>query len=162
VSVTLRPVQEADRPFLESVYASVRAPELELVAWSEELKAAFFRQQFDAQDRDYRSRFRDATLDVIVVDGEPAGRLYVDRRPEEIWVVDISLLPAYRGRGVGTNLLSGLQSEAAASGLPLSLHVERFNPALQLYLRLGFELVEAGPVYLQMTWMRQGGVASAR
>jgi GNAT superfamily N-acetyltransferase len=162
VSVTLRTVQEADRPFLETLYASVRAPELELVSWSEEQKAAFFRQQFDAQDRDYRSRFGDATLDVIVVDGESAGRLYVDRRSEEIWIVDISLLPGYRGRGVGTHVLEGLQSEAGASGRPLSLHVERFNPALQLYLRLGFELVEAGPVYLQMTWLRHDGAASAR
>jgi GNAT superfamily N-acetyltransferase len=155
-------VKEADRAFLESVYASVRAPELELVDWSEEQKAAFFRQQFDAQDRDYRSRFRDARLDVILVDGEPAGRLYVDIRPEEIWVVDISLLPAYRRRGVGTNLLEGLQSEAAASGRSLALHVERFNPAQRLYLRLGFKLVEAGPVYLQMTWSRRDHPASAR
>jgi GNAT superfamily N-acetyltransferase len=152
MNVTLRPVQEADRPFLEAVYASVRASEFEPLDWTAEQKMAFLRQQFDALDRGYRSQFRDATLDIILVDGQPAGRLYVDRWPDEIRLVDLSLLPEGRGRGVGTILLERLQLEAAASNRSLSLHVERFNPAQQLYLRLGFELVEAGQIYLLMRW----------
>jgi ribosomal protein S18 acetylase RimI-like enzyme len=154
MEVTLRTVQDSDRPFLLSVYASVRAAELELVDWSDELKAGFVEQQFEAQDRDYRAHFHDATLDVIVVNGEDAGRLYVDRLPNDISIVDISLLPAYRGSGVGTCLLEQLQSEASASGRGLTIHVERFNPAQRLYLRLGFRPVQAcqTPVYLQMKW----------
>jgi ribosomal protein S18 acetylase RimI-like enzyme len=162
MNVTLRTVQEADRLFLLSVYASTRAAELELVDWSEELKTAFIQQQFDAQDHDYRSHFCDPTFDVVLVDGEPAGRLYVDRRPEQISVADISLVPEFRGRGVGTSLLAALQSEAAASGRQLSLHVERFNPAQRLYLRLGFEPVEEGPVYLLMRWSPATHLASTR
>jgi len=152
MNVTLRTVQDTDRPFLLSVYAGVRAPELEMVDWSDELKAAFIEQQFDAQDRDYRAHFHDATLDVILVDGRPAGRLYVDRLPDEIRVVDVALLPEYRGRGFGAALLAQLQAEATSSGRCVSLHVERFNPAQRLYVRLGFELVEEGPIYLLMRW----------
>jgi hypothetical protein len=55
-------------------------------------------------------------------------------------IVDIALLPQYCNRGIGTTLLRDLQSEAAAAGKPLRIHVERFNPALRLYQRLGFTL----------------------
>ena len=49
-------------------------------------------------------------------------------------------------------LLRGLQSEAAAAGKPLRIHVERFNPALRLYERLGFRLVEDHGLYLFLEW----------
>jgi ribosomal protein S18 acetylase RimI-like enzyme len=161
MDVTLRTVQDDDRPFLEALYASVRAAELEAVGWSEQQTAAFLSQQFDVQDRVYRSQLQDATLDIVLVEGEPAGRLYVDRRPDEIAVVDISLLPAHRARGVGTFLLEALQAEAAASGRALSLQVERANPAQRLYSRLGFELVQTGPVYLLMRWAPHERAAGA-
>jgi Acetyltransferase (GNAT) domain len=74
------------------------------------------------------------------------------RAGEEIRIVDIALLPAYCNRGVGTTLLRGLQSEAAAAGKPLRIHVERFNPALRLYERLGFRPIEDKGVYLFMEW----------
>jgi hypothetical protein len=38
--------------------------------------------------------------------------------------------------------LRGLRSEAAAAGKPLRTHVERFNPALRLYQRLGFRQID--------------------
>jgi ribosomal protein S18 acetylase RimI-like enzyme len=53
---------------------------------------------------------------------------------------------------VGTLLLRELQDEAAASGRSLSIHVERFNPALRLYERLGFQLLEDKGVYLLLEW----------
>ena len=56
--------------------------------------------------------------------------------------VDIALLPRYCNRGIGTRLLRELQSEAAAAGKPLRIHVERVNPALRLYERLGFRQIE--------------------
>ena len=72
-----------------------------------------------------------------------------------IRIVDIALLPDYCNRGIGTSLLRGLQSEAAAAGKPLRIHVERFNPALRLYERLGFHPIADRGVYLFMEW-REG------
>lgn len=152
MTVALRPVEPSDRPFLERVYASTRAEELAVVDWNDEQKTAFLRQQFDAQNRDYRANYAAATFDVILVDGEPAGRLYVDRRADEITILDIALLPEHRGRGVGTSLLEALLAEARASDRAVMIYVERFNPAQRLYGRLGFELAEEGPVYLLMRW----------
>jgi ribosomal protein S18 acetylase RimI-like enzyme len=148
--VTLRPASPEDREFLLSVYASTRTEELAPVPWTDEQKAAFLRMQFDAQDAHYRAHYEGATYAVIEVDGVPAGRLYLHRRPKEIRLVDISLLPPFRGAGIGTRLLAELIAEAKAGGVPLTIHVEMSNPARRLYERLGFAPVEEHGVYLLM------------
>jgi ribosomal protein S18 acetylase RimI-like enzyme len=151
--VGLRPVSRADEPFLRRVYASTRAAELALVPWDDAQKEAFLRFQFDAQSTDYDSSYPDATRDVVLVGGAPAGRLYVDRRPGEIRILDVALLPQFRARGVGTVLLRELLDEAAASGVAASIYVERNNPAQALYRRLGFRVTaDDGGVYVLMQW----------
>ena len=141
-----------DHEFLFDVYASTRTEELASVDWDEAQKEAFLRQQFAAQHQWYTEQYDGASLDVVVVDGQPAGRLYVARWPDEIRIMDIALLPAYRGAGAGTSLLRDLMAEAEAAGKPLTIHVERFNPALRLYSRLGFTLTEDKGVYLLLAW----------
>jgi ribosomal protein S18 acetylase RimI-like enzyme len=150
--VALRAIQPDDEEFLCRVYASTRTEELAPLAWSEEEKAAFLRTQFAAQHRYYQESYTSSRFDVVLVDGRPAGRLYVARWPEELRVVDIALLPEFRRRGIGTALLGALQEEGAASGRPVRIHVERFNPALVLYERLGFHLLEDRGVYVFLEW----------
>jgi ribosomal protein S18 acetylase RimI-like enzyme len=132
------------------VYASTREEELRLVDWDAEQKAAFVRQQFDAQDAYYREHYDPATFDVIEVDAEPVGRLYVARWEEETRIVDVALLPEHRGRGIGTSVIRALLDEAAASGRRLSIHVEKHNPARRLYERLGFVEVADRGLYVLM------------
>jgi ribosomal protein S18 acetylase RimI-like enzyme len=150
--VRLRPVTDADRDFLVGVYGSSRDEELSQVEWAPGQREAFVRMQFDAQDADYRKRNPDGTFDAIEVGGRPAGRLYVDRRPGDIRIVDISLLPEFRGAGVGQRLIEQLQDEAAASGRILSIHVEIHNRAARLYERLGFVVAAERGVYRRMEW----------
>jgi ribosomal protein S18 acetylase RimI-like enzyme len=130
------------------VYASTRTEELAVAPWDDAAKEAFLRMQFSAQDRWYHDQMPDASYQVVLVDGEPAGRLYVERRGDEIRIVDISLLPEHRGKGLGTALLRELLAEADAAGKRITIHVERFNPALRLYERLGFAQIEDKGVYL--------------
>jgi ribosomal protein S18 acetylase RimI-like enzyme len=118
------------------------------VNWSAEEEQAFVRQQFEAQDEHYRQHYPGAAFDVILVDGRPAGRLYVARWPAEIRIMDISLLPEFRGGGVGSELVTRLQAEGRAAAKKVTIHVERFNRALSLYTRLGFSPVEERGVYL--------------
>lgn len=151
-AVRLRPIGPDDLGFLAALYASTRTAELALVPWTEAQKAAFLQQQFAAQHHHYQTYYAAASFDVVLVGDEPAGRLYVDRGPREIRIVDIAFLPAFRNRGLGTRFIRALQDEAAASGRTLSIHVERMNPALALYERLGFRLVEDKGVYLLMAW----------
>src|ERR1051326_4825399 len=95
--VTLRPADESDEPFLRGLYGPLREDELRLVPGDDAQKDAFLRQQFEAQASWYQENDRGATLDFFVVDGEAAGRLYVHRGDREIRIVDIALLPEYRG-----------------------------------------------------------------
>ena len=146
-SVTLRPAGEDDQPFMLRVYASVREPELERSGLPREQWGAFVEHQFEAQSRAYED-YRNTSFEVVLVDGEPAGRLIVARWPEELRVVDVALLPEYRGRGVGGTLIRELIEEAEERGVKTSIHVERFNPAQRLYTRLGFRSVSETGVYL--------------
>ena len=146
----LRAATEADRDFLMEVYASTREAELAMVPWDAAAKRLFVEHQFTAQDRHYKQHYHDTSYDVIVADGEPAGRLYVARWQREIRIVDITLLPAFRGRGLGTWLLRELMAEADTTGRKLSIHVERENPARRLYARLGFSDAGEHGVYLLM------------
>jgi ribosomal protein S18 acetylase RimI-like enzyme len=152
----LRPVTEADREFLLELYAGTREEELAQVHWEEGAKATFLEHQFSAQDRHYRSNYPGATLDVIEVDGERAGRLYVYRGEDDIRIMDIAVAPEFRGRGIGTRLVEGLMAEARASRRTLSIHVEMQNPARSLYDRLGFVPVGEHGIYVLMEWRDQG------
>lgn len=135
--------------FLLRLYAITRADEMAMVTdWTDEQKAAFVRMQFQAQHAWYQEHYGDAQFDMVLAEGIPAGRLYVHRRATEIRLVDISLLPEYRNRGIGTALLRELFAESAATGKPITIHVEKYNPAMRLYERLGFVPIADRGVYL--------------
>lgn len=148
----IRAETEDDLPFLLRLYASTRAHELAVMPWAPAQRDAFVLQQFGAQRRHYRTHFPDCAFDVILRDGEPVGRLYLDRRPREYHVVDVALLPEARGQGVGTALFQALFAIAWAERVGVGLSVERSNPAQRLYRRLGFRQTGAGAVYLALEW----------
>ena len=103
--IALRPITKEDRDFLFQVYASTRAEELALVDWDDSQKDAFLLMQFDAQDKYYQEQFSKATFQIILVNKKPVGRLYLDRRADEIRIIDIALLPEHRNQGVGSRNL---------------------------------------------------------
>lgn len=155
-SVTLRPLRPADEPFLVAVYVSTRLEELAVVGWSEQQKHSFLETQFHAQRRYYESEYPGAEFQVILAGGEPVGRLYLHRRDAEIRIMELALLPGYRRRGIGTQLLREILAEGERSGSRVTIHVEAFNPALQLYKRLGFRRVADNGVYHLLHWLPAG------
>lgn len=154
LGIDLRSAQDADLDFLYRLYASTRAAEMALVDWSDEQKQQFLRMQFDAQHRFYHEHFTEAAFDIIRQKGQDIGRLYVDRRPAEIRIIDIALMPEYRGQGIGGDIMQALLDEAAADDKSVTIHVEHNNPALSLYQRLGFRHVSDEGVYYLMEWSR--------
>jgi len=150
VDITLRRVEPSDESFLYRVYASTREDELAIVDWTEEQKQAFVQMQFSAQHRYYQEQYSSAAFQVVLVAGQPVGRLYVDRRPEAIHIIDVALLPEYRNRGIGTTLLEQVLDEGRKAGKKVSIHVEQFNPALKLYGRLGFTIISHYGIYYLM------------
>jgi ribosomal protein S18 acetylase RimI-like enzyme len=150
--LTFRPITDADLPFLARLYASTRTGELANVPWSDEQKAAFLDMQFQAQHTHYQRYYPQADWLMTMRDGEDVGRLYIERWPSQHRIIDIAFLPAHRGNGLGEALLRDLLDEAAAAGKAISIHVEKFNPAMRLYRRLGFATEEDKGVYDLMRW----------
>jgi GNAT superfamily N-acetyltransferase/SAM-dependent methyltransferase len=94
-------------------------------------------------------------LYVVEVDGRRAGRLRVSRTPEVVELNGIQLHPDVQNRGIGTAIITALQSEAARYGVPLELHVERDNPhARRLYDRLGFTKTGADGAEDVLQWSK--------
>jgi GNAT superfamily N-acetyltransferase len=151
-SLGFRPAGDADLPFLCALYASTRADEMSLVDWPDAQKNAFLTMQFEAQHHYYREQFPAAEYLVVERDGEAIGRIYLDRRPDELSLIDIALIPEARNLGLGKALLQDLLDEARAVELPVRIHVEQFNPAMRLYLRLGFRPIEDQGVYQLLEW----------
>ena len=150
--LTFRRITDADLPFLARVYASTRAEELAVTDWPEEQKAAFLESQFRAQHAHYQKYYPKADWLITSRGHEDIGRIYVERWPSQHRIIDIALLPAYRGRGFGEALLRDLMDEAASCGKAVSIHVEKNNPAMRLYRQLGFETEEDKGVYDLMRW----------
>jgi GNAT superfamily N-acetyltransferase len=147
--IRFRPITPEDGELLYRVYASTREEELSTVVWEPGQKEAFLHQQFEAQHRWYQENYEGAEFLVILKDEVPAGRLYVVRWEKEIRLVDIALLPEHRNGGAGSAILAEILAEGRAVGKPVTIHVERFNPALRLYQRLGFvPIEERGPYFL--------------
>ncbi|TPL82740.1 GNAT family N-acetyltransferase [Mesorhizobium sp. B2-3-14] len=147
LGLIFRPMTEIDLPFLARVYASTRAEELTLTSWNEAQKAAFLDMQFQAQHAHYQKYYPNADWLVMMYEGSDIGRLYIERWPSEHRIIDITFLPAFRGKGFGKALLADLIDEAGAPGKAVSIHVEKHNPAMRLYLRLGFTVAEDKGVY---------------
>lgn len=153
LTLELRTVEEGDQGFLFSIYASTRADEMNLVDWSEEQKDAFLHMQFDAQTKHYSLYYPNAEYKIIERAGVALGRLSIEDRGDHLLIMDLALLPEYRGLGIGTSLIQELKQKAIRLNLPLVLRVEFFNPAVRLYQRLGFvKTRDVNAVYQEMAW----------
>lgn len=150
--ITYRPISKKDQNFLCKLYASTRTEELAVLDWSEEQKAEFLKSQFETQHKDYQRNYKDATFEIILVNKEMAGRLYLLKTDEEISIVDIALLPEFRNTGIGSFILGNILKEAKDMQKSVKIYVEQYNPAMKLYKRLGFKKTDDTGVYHLMKW----------
>jgi GNAT superfamily N-acetyltransferase len=157
----LRQETDDDTPFLIQLYASTREAELVPVPWPPVMKQAFLADQFRAQRHHYRTYIDGCRFEIIEHNGQPIGRLYLDRRQTCVHVVDIALMPAWRGQGIGTAIFEALQAWARAGDIGVGIFVEKFSPALRLYRRLGFTGVADQDIVLEMEWWPAGAPADA-
>ncbi len=150
--IGFRIITSADDAFLFAVFAGTREWEFQHTVWDPAEKDRFLRQQFAAQDAHYQLMFPKAVRRIIQANEVDIGRLYLDRRDDSLLIMDFSLLPAWRGRGIGTDILRSLINEAHGGKVPVRLHVEENSPALALYLRHGFQQTGRKGRHLAMEW----------
>jgi GNAT superfamily N-acetyltransferase len=152
-SISLRPATTEDREFLLAVFKSSRGDDLRELGWDEECVGEFLGMQFEAQQRLDQSEYPQADDQIVLCEGNPAGRLTVERRDHEIRCVDLALLPAHRNTRIGTFLVRQLQDEARLANKPLRLGVIRFSRTVSLFERLGFARTSETGTHFQMEWL---------
>jgi ribosomal protein S18 acetylase RimI-like enzyme len=148
--ISLRSITEADSELLYDIYASARRAALSGNGWDPERVEVFLRQSYEAQRDFYRTRFPYADCQMVLANGRPAGRLYVQHSETDIRIMEFALLPAFRGQGIGRALLQDLIADADALRLPLRLHVELSNPIRLRFLSLGFRQEPLDGTYVFM------------
>lgn len=151
-AVTLRPATDADFFFMRRLYGATREEEMKQFPFDEHRKKDFLDQQFAAQYQHYQLHYPTCERNIIEKDGKAVGRLWLDEWRDQIRLVDIALMPEWRGSGIGTALLHDVLARGAKAGKPVTIHVEAYNPALRLYERLGFVKVDTNGVYFLMKW----------
>ena len=134
----LRSAEPSDYEFLAILYATTRSDELGRAGFPVDQRAAFCRMQFEAQQHHYRLYFARAHDQIVLLNDHVIGRVLVARAPDEIFLVDIALLPDYRNLGIGSQLVANLIAESKAQACPLRLYAEKNSRARALYLRFGF------------------------
>lgn len=138
----LRPETPEDTPLLFEIFSHTHGAHLAA------LPDPLLRIQFEAQRAHYRTTYPTADLLIITKGSQPAGRLCVDRARDTIHLIDIALLPACQGQGLGTAVLESL----LVPDHTVTLNVQDANPARRLYERLGFVILEDLGLYLRMEW----------
>lgn len=149
----LREEQAADLPALREMFRQQRRDDFAALPLNDAARLALIDQQFDAQRSDYRRRFPGMLPLVVTEQDRLVGRLYLAQAEQaQLRILDIALLPAHRGRGLGTALLRAVQAHAAARSLSVGLQVYRDNRAAGLYQRLGFQAVADNDIAWLMVW----------
>ncbi len=154
LSVTKRNVRDADREILLTIYESSREIELSATDWGSELRRRFCEMQLDAQSRHYKEVYPEATHEILLVEDLAAGRLYLDKSLSQIAILDLTILPGFRRRGIATNILKELVAEAERTERSVRVYLEAFNPAQRLFLSLGFRQVPDEQINIRYEWRR--------
>jgi GNAT superfamily N-acetyltransferase len=155
-TISLREATPEDHELLVRLYGSVRQEELNLTNWDAAQRDAFVRMQFDAQQVHYRSHYPTGIHQIILSDGEGIGRVYWANLKEELHFLDITILPEWRNRGIGTPIIKRLLEQAARQGKPARIFVESYNRSMSLFGRLGFTVASVDGCLLLLEWRVEG------
>ena len=135
----LRPVRPRDDEFLFQVFSTTRAREMALVDWSDAAKERFLRQQYQAQRSDYEARDPGSVHSVVLRNLQRIGRIWVARRPGEVRLLDLAILPRWQGQGIEEALVEDLKDDARERRLPLRACALKEVPQERLFFEaLGF------------------------
>ena len=126
--ITTRRAIPEDLEWLDRLYERLMRPYVELThEWKEEV---------------FRENFSPDRMDIIQVDGVDAGMLSVVEKTDHIYIADMQLAETYQRRGIGSDLITRVIESARERHLPVRLRVLIGNPAIHLYKRHGFNIVE--------------------
>jgi GNAT superfamily N-acetyltransferase len=100
----------------------------------------------------FREDFKPGLAQIIRSVNADIGWMQVSDSVDSLHLDQLHLVAPYRNHGVGTRLIQALQQRARTGGKPIGLNVIRGNPAVFLYRRLGFRVIDEDDEKLRMRW----------
>ncbi|TLS51763.1 GNAT family N-acetyltransferase [Paenibacillus antri] len=158
--ISLSPAGVEDEAFLFELFVSVRLAEYAGSGWSQSEMQTLMWVEFRTQQATYANQ-SGVRHDIVKEGDVPVGRILTSESALAVQLVDVSLIKPYRGRGIGSVLVRGLQKLVAPTGKPIRLQVELYNPAMRFYQRLGFQPYREHFPYLSMEWSPNSGKVAA-
>jgi ribosomal protein S18 acetylase RimI-like enzyme len=139
--VHLRPASASDREFLFTLHCTTMR---EVIATTWGWDEAF-------QQADFDRRFAQAIVWIVETQGCAVGSLWVEWKPDSLYIHELQVLPAFQGRGLGTAIIQHAIEQGASRALPVTLSVVPATArARYLYERLGFEVTHIDPPFIHM------------
>lgn len=86
----------------------------------------------------------------IVRDGASIGTVSLEEASDHLTLIGFYILPSFHRKGIGTEVLVKILSEANAKRLPVRLRCLKWNPALALYTRHGFVVTGETDTHFRM------------
>lgn len=141
MNLNLRPASERDREFLYALHCSTMRDVIEQTwGWDDAWQRAEFEKRFD-----------DCTVSIIEADSRPVGSLWLEQRPDSLYIHELQVASPHQGGGIGTAVIEMVIEQGASRGLPIALSVVPANlRARDLYERLGFRVTCIEPPFIRM------------
>lgn len=151
--ISLCPVEAKDNEFLLRIFKESR-PDLDCInGISENQKAGIILQQFKLEQQQLKKMYINAEFNIVKLDEEPIGRLYIHHGQASERIVQIGLLEEYRSLGIGGKLMKSVIENTIKERKILCLQVAWFNQmAMVFYERLGFRITENKGVFYEMQY----------
>src|SRR5438105_455568 len=121
--VSRRPETPADEQFLRQLIIDSVKRELGAGAWPQPIRDHLFAMEYSARRQSVRTIFPVGTSEIILLNGNPAGWVYVADLPQEMRIVEILVSAEYRGKGVGSSVIGEIMARAGAAGKAVCLSV---------------------------------------
>jgi len=152
----LRPSTPQDEPLLFELFAAEKAAEFTAIGLTEAQYRPLLEMQYRGRAISYSAQHPEAESWIICLqqaaEATAVGQYLLVKTPQGSRIVDLAVLPQYRGQGIATQVLEQLALQSADSEEALSLRVMKGNRAIQLYARLGFHVVNEDEISYEMYW----------
>jgi ribosomal protein S18 acetylase RimI-like enzyme len=135
------------------LFAENRAAELRPLNLPLSILRPLIEMQYRSRCAEYRKNFPCSRQEIVVDDeGRSVGHILLYEAPDHVHIVDLAILLAYRGRGLGGAVLQFILERAKVDGRTVTLQVSPHSPARSLYQHLGFVTTGEAPLAAEMEW----------
>ena len=94
------------------------------------------------QETVFRKNYVPAEIQIITFDGRDIGMISLEERNDDVFLRSIEIHPTHQQQGLGTPIIQQVINNAVSKQKPVHLQVLKVNPAISLYGRLGFSVIE--------------------